>query len=182
MKVLSHHSESTRCLSKADTGTRQHHARPVAPISVLHPSHTPPTSQSACILFPPPPQSVNTPACHTCRIITTHYLHIFSWRELVREHIKSLKTVSSHYSRAKSPHKKYLPPGLNKVTLYDMYRDWIKKNNNKDKEVKQWLYEWIFDHEFNIGFEPPKSDSCNVCDRVNTELEGHNKNPTQSSS
>ena len=93
-------------------------------------------------------------------------------RELVREHIKSLKTVSSHYSRAKSPHKKYLPPGLNKVTLYDMYRDWIKKNNNKDKEVKQWLYEWIFDHEFNIGFEPPKSDSCNVCDRVNTELEG----------
>ena len=38
---------------------------------------------------------------------------------LVRQHIGSLKTVSSHYSRAKSPHRKYLPPGLNINILYE---------------------------------------------------------------
>lgn len=31
----------------------------------------------------------------------------------VREHRASLATVSSYYSRAKSPHRRYLPVGMN---------------------------------------------------------------------
>ena len=41
--------------------------------------------------------------------------------ELVRDNIRSLHTVSSHYSRAKSKDKKYLSPGLNMNILYNMY-------------------------------------------------------------
>ena len=41
------------------------------------------------------------------RAITDYYQ-----RELVGEHIMSLATVSSHYTRAKSPHRRYLASDL----------------------------------------------------------------------
>ncbi|KAK4324158.1 hypothetical protein Pmani_005161 [Petrolisthes manimaculis] len=51
--------------------------------------------------------------------------------KLAREHILSLRTVSSHYTRAKSPNRRYLPPGLNRKIMYDMYED-CGQNKNKN--------------------------------------------------
>ena len=33
------------------------------------------------------------------------------WKQSIIDHINGVPKVSSHYSRAKSPHRKYLPPG-----------------------------------------------------------------------
>ncbi|GBO39380.1 hypothetical protein AVEN_63365-1 [Araneus ventricosus] len=39
----------------------------------------------------------------------------------VKDRIMSLPTVSSHYNRAKSPNRRYLPVGLNIKLLFSMY-------------------------------------------------------------
>lgn len=88
----------------------------------------------------------------------------------VKEHILSLKTVSSHYTRAKSPNRRYLPPGLNRKLVYELYKEWMEKENKGTENiVKEWKYLSVLD-SFNIGFEPPKSDSCNLCDEIAMKL------------
>lgn len=42
-------------------------------------------------------------------------------RQTVLDHSNSMPKVSSHYSQAKSPHRKYLLTGLNIKKLYAMY-------------------------------------------------------------
>ena len=92
--------------------------------------------------------------------------------ELVRQNINSLQTVSSHYSRAKSKDRKYLPPGLNKQILYTMYKQWlVREGHRSDMAVSFWKFEDIFDKQFNIGFAPPKTDSCNTCDKLDIEIQ-----------
>jgi hypothetical protein len=44
----------------------------------------------------------------------------------VKQHIESLTTVSSHYSRAKSPFRKYLPPGSSVKGVFHAYVEWLK--------------------------------------------------------
>ena len=94
-------------------------------------------------------------------------------RQSVIEHINSIPKVTSHYSRAKSPHRKYLPPGLNMNTMYILYLDWLKDNNSNIEPVTNHYYRDVF-NEFNIGFEPPRSDTCNYCDQVNNEIRALN--------
>ncbi|XP_047494539.1 tigger transposable element-derived protein 1-like isoform X2 [Penaeus chinensis] len=97
--------------------------------------------------------------------------------KLAREHILSLRTVSSHYTRAKSPNRRYLPPGLNRKIMYDMYKDWlVKENKGIENLVKEWKYVQLV-NEYNIGFEPPQSDSCNFCDEIDLKVQAlHTEN------
>lgn len=88
----------------------------------------------------------------------------------VKEHIMSLPTVTSHYSRAKSPHRKYLPVGLNIKKLYSLYNEWLTENYPGYSPVNQHYYRDTFNMQFNIGFEPPKSDTCNYCDKVDIKI------------
>lgn len=97
--------------------------------------------------------------------------------KLAREHILSLRTVSSHYTRAKSPNRRYLLPGLNRKIMYDMYKDWlVKENKGIENLVKEWKYVQLV-NEYNIGFEPPQSDSCNFCDEIDLKVQAlHTEN------
>lgn len=83
-------------------------------------------------------------------------------KQSVLDHIASMPKVSSHYSKAKSPHRKYLPPGLNINTMYTLYLDWLKDNNSVVEPVNSHFYRNIFNIEFNVGFKPPCSDTCNL--------------------
>ena len=60
-------------------------------------------------------------------------------RQSVIDHIASVPMLSSHYSRAKSPYRKYLPHGINVTGMYNLYIDWLKDMNeiNILKEEKR---------------------------------------------
>ena len=92
-------------------------------------------------------------------------------RQKVIEHINSLPALSSHYSRAKSPNRKYLSPELNVSKLYDLYCDWLIEYYPDEQSVKESFYRHIFNTKFNLGFTPPMSDTCNYCDKVKYQIQ-----------
>lgn len=72
---------------------------------------------------------------------------------LVKEHIRSFKTVSSHYPGAHPPSRRYLPPGLYRKLVYQLYKEWVEKENKwKENIVKKWKYLSVLD-SFNMEFE-----------------------------
>jgi len=81
----------------------------------------------------------------------------------LREFIKKLPAVPSHYCRA-STTKKYLPADLmNILRLYAIYKDYCKTNN--DTPVSKFFFRKVFTEEYNIGFYLPKKDKCRTCSK-----------------
>ena len=52
-------------------------------------------------------------------------------KALVKQHIEFFGAVSSHYSRAKSPFRKYLPPGSSVKGAFHAYVEWLKEKYSK---------------------------------------------------
>ncbi|KAK8372558.1 hypothetical protein O3P69_014576 [Scylla paramamosain] len=91
--------------------------------------------------------------------------------EMAKQHIKSLPTCTSHYSRAKSVHRVYLPPGYSQHKCYDLFKEQCEERDvDSSKIVSLSKYCKIF-AAFNIGTNPPMVDTCSTCDRLNRELE-----------
>ena len=99
---------------------------------------------------------------------------------VVREHINQLPAVGSHYTRAKSPHRKYLTPDLNVRKLYVLYQDYVHENYPDIKAVTESKYRAVFKEEFNIGFAPNKADTCNTCDVLSANITHYDSNPSPS--
>lgn len=59
--------------------------------------------------------------------------------EHVKEHIRSVPTVSSHYTRAKPPHRKYMNTSLSINRLYAMYLQWMTAEHPEEPMVKTGL-------------------------------------------
>lgn len=93
--------------------------------------------------------------------------------DLVRTHIKMLPTMSSHYSRAKSPYRMYLDSTLSVVKLYDMYVKFMKDQHPDVEVVSFNYYSKVFRSEFNIGFSPPVIDTCNTCDLLKANIQNY---------
>jgi len=89
---------------------------------------------------------------------------------MVVQHINSIPAVSSHYTRAKSPHRKYLDPSLNVNKLWVLYCQWLIENYNDEEPVSRSFYRYVFCSKFNLGFVPPLADTCNFCDRAEHEI------------
>lgn len=93
-------------------------------------------------------------------------------RNKIRHHIMRFPTLESHYSREKTK-KVYLGIHLNISRMYEMFREECQDNNMHVDEIpKQWLYSHIFNTEFNLGFQPPSSDTCDQCDAFQIQLKG----------
>lgn len=54
---------------------------------------------------------------------------------LAQEHIKSLPLCSSHYSRAKSRNKMYLPPDFTQAHCYSLFKHWCEEKGVEDDMV-----------------------------------------------
>ena len=91
--------------------------------------------------------------------------------DAVHEHIKSLPTKSSHYTRSKAPHRKYLEGGPTSIKeLYYMYEFWCQKVHPDVEIVKLRYYEKIFTECYNISFRMPKKDTCGTCDKMSLDI------------
>lgn len=88
----------------------------------------------------------------------------------VHDHIQMLPVTSSHYTRAKSPNRKYLGSEGSIPQLYSKYKEWLSQTYPDEDAVSERKYRHIFSGEYNIGFEPPKKDTCATCGRLETAI------------
>eukprot|EP00057_Strongylocentrotus_purpuratus_P018028 XP_011672502.1 PREDICTED: uncharacterized protein LOC105442267 [Strongylocentrotus purpuratus] len=79
-------------------------------------------------------------------------------KDLIHAQIKSFRCCASHYGRAKTPHKRYLPSSLSIRRMWELFN-----TDNTDQAVKYTTYYNIFVREFNIGFGNPRTDVCSFC-------------------
>ena len=91
-------------------------------------------------------------------------------KALVKQHIESLATVSSHYNHAKSPFRKYLLPHSSIHRAYNAYVQWLNENTPHEIPVTEDYYRRVFVNEYNIRIEPPSVDECNICAKLNIEI------------
>lgn len=94
-------------------------------------------------------------------------------RNKVREHIRSFPARESHYSRSKNQSRKYLDSNL---SISEMHRLLVKEYPNLERSAKYWLYEDLFNHEFNISFGHPRSDVCDTCEKLTADIAAVNRN------
>ena len=87
-----------------------------------------------------------------------------SRKNLVEQHVKSFPTVSSHYTRAKSPLMRYLDTDMTLKKMYFLYKEWLFDTNMDEEPVKFSYYKKVV-RGFRLGFKPPNTDTCSKCDR-----------------
>ncbi|KAL4711664.1 hypothetical protein ACJJTC_003431 [Scirpophaga incertulas] len=84
---------------------------------------------------------------------------------LIKEHLKSFKGRTSHYSNKKSS-KIYLPEEFNIKKVYELF---IEKNPDLKEILSYERYRQEF-KKYNVSFGYPRSDTCSSCDKINAEL------------
>ena len=95
-------------------------------------------------------------------------------RNNVKTHIKQFPSAQSHYSRSHNPYREYLSPTLSPSKMYREYVSSLPEKQQDPMFVKQAYYNKVFSEDFNLGFGSPKSDTCNICDKVNNnDLKSH---------
>ncbi|XP_059173666.1 uncharacterized protein LOC131954152 [Physella acuta] len=87
-------------------------------------------------------------------------------REGIREHIRSVPCVDSHYCRAKT-NRKYFESELSASRLYELYTTFCQEKGYE--AGKKHLYTNIFATEFNISFHHRKKDRCEKCEIFKTK-------------
>lgn len=94
-------------------------------------------------------------------------------KDEVRNHIRSIPRMESHYCRSESK-MEYIEGGK---TVRDLHRDYVELCEEvKKPHVNYLMYYKIFKEEFNISFFVPKKDACDYCEgfRNCTEEEKQN--------
>lgn len=88
----------------------------------------------------------------------------------VKDHINSIPRIESHYLWAQST-REFIEGGK---TLTQLYRDFkaLSEANNKSF-VKESMYRYIFNTQFNISFFTPKKDQCECESNKNNDNEQH---------
>ena len=81
-----------------------------------------------------------------------------------------LQVTASHYSRAHSPHRRYLFSEMLTRNLYDEYRQWLEETYPGEPPVKQSFYDKIFTTNYNIVKRKPKTDTCDVCTALEIKI------------
>ena len=85
-------------------------------------------------------------------------------KAVVYEHIESLPTRSSHYTRDKNPFKKYidLPHKKSYEWFFYKYIEWSKEHYPNVKTVSKSYYKHIWDTCYNIDTRSPRIDVCDT--------------------
>ena len=97
-------------------------------------------------------------------------------RALIHEHIQMLAVTQSHYSRAHSPHRRYMEMGMTQNLLHSNYVDWMTEKHPLMNPQKLSFYMSIFTKDYNIVRQPQQTDVCDFCSYSKTQMEIHKTN------
>ncbi|XP_042241301.1 uncharacterized protein LOC121878935 isoform X1 [Homarus americanus] len=73
----------------------------------------------------------------------------------VHEHIRALPVLACHYSRAHSPHRRYLEVGGSIAELHSSYLVWMSEQYPGEETVSKRFYHTLFKKDYNIEFGAP---------------------------
>lgn len=90
--------------------------------------------------------------------------------DIIKEHINLFPRYVSHYSREKTPNRKYLDPRLTLKEMYKLYLTFCHDGKNVEP-VKESFYRHIFNTQFNLSFHRPNTDTCLTCDKLQITIE-----------
>ena len=92
------------------------------------------------------------------------------WKlERVHEFIGNLAVTSSHYTRASTPHRRYLSAEVDRVTIKDIFLNYIEWHKTKYPEcdssdtVTEGYFKQVFTTQYNIVARKPRQDQCDFC-------------------
>lgn len=90
----------------------------------------------------------------------------------VMEHVRSIPTVTSHYSHETSPNVQYYQPEIKiKQQLYDLHKTWLPETHpGMDFVTFHYYVDVLRKHFCNLSFVQPKSDTCKQCDMFNVKM------------
>ena len=95
-------------------------------------------------------------------------------QQLAIEHIASIPTVTSHYTRVTNTNALYIDGSIKSMSeLYKMYYlVWLKDNHPGKQPVKEHYYVDVKNKHFpNLHLEKPKQDTCSKCDGFKIKLQ-----------
>ena len=84
----------------------------------------------------------------------------------VHDHIESLAVTTSHYSRAHSPHHRYMAAEFTVKNLWDRYVEWVTATYPDDEAVNIHFYNHVFTMSYNIVARPPTTDICDYFEEM----------------
>lgn len=91
--------------------------------------------------------------------------------EKVHEYIRQLAVNESHYSRESTPHRRYLVEyGMYTTHLHTNYVEWLKNKYPIISATSPWKFRDIYTKCYNILPRPVKTDTCDTCERLTTEI------------
>lgn len=89
-----------------------------------------------------------------------HYTVSETIKNEIRDHIKGIPKIESHYLRAQTT-REYIDGGK---TISDLHRDYVDQCKQDGRNYGNYvMYSRIFNGEFNLGFFTPKKDRCEFC-------------------
>ncbi|XP_039747039.1 uncharacterized protein LOC120637854 isoform X2 [Pararge aegeria] len=88
----------------------------------------------------------------------------------VKDFINTFPKYDSHYTRHKSESRQYLPPHLNLSIMYSEYKSKVAG------PVSKYIFEKIFNENFNLTFHAPVTDSCKRCDNFKVKIDACDNN------
>ena len=93
-------------------------------------------------------------------------------QQYVHNHIESLPTVTSHYSRKHYPNVRYIEGEIKSIAnLYKLYIEWMETNHPGKEIVTLHFYSDVMVRHFpNVHLQKPKTDTCSTCDRYKNAL------------
>ena len=65
------------------------------------------------------------------------------------------------------------------MSIARMHRLFIQENPDLHGKVLYWLYEDIFNHEFNVSFGYPRSDVCDKCELFTAQIKAGERDGDQ---
>ncbi|KAJ8287112.1 hypothetical protein GJAV_G00047790 [Gymnothorax javanicus] len=86
-------------------------------------------------------------------------------RELVRQHISQFQCQASHYGRDDCPGRRYISSDLSVAKMYSLFQE------QNHAQVSYGLYYSVFKKDFNLGFGPPATEVCSICQTIKVEVE-----------
>lgn len=87
----------------------------------------------------------------------------------VHEHIKLLPVTQSHYTRAKSHRRVYLPTASSIPRLYVKYNEFMMELYPGEPKVTEHFYRDVFTKQYNIGIAPPVVVRAHEEDQVDSD-------------
>ena len=81
--------------------------------------------------------------------------------EYIKKHIDSFPRIPSHYCRQTS-NKEYLEGKLSLNKMYEMYVSNCERDGVTAEKL--CIYRKVFNENFNIDFQKPKKDKCDMCE------------------